>query len=107
MIREPWQTQTTRGNQRTNMEKFDANTVTKKLVSPKVNFSLDDFISGLVWIPLSASEIFLVASSSSGALTVYDVANNKPLWSIDQAHKGDVLTLVRCGGQRFATSGQD
>jgi WD40 repeat protein len=89
------------------MEKFDANLAMKKLVKPKIEFSMDDFISGLIWIPLSASEMYLVASSSSGAVTVYDVVKNKQIWSIENAHKGDVLNLVRCGGQRFATTGQD
>lgn len=89
------------------MEKFDANLAMKKLVKPKIDFSTDDFVSGLVWITLSASEIYLVASSSSGTVTVYDVLKNKQIWSIKNAHKGDVLSLVRCGGQRFATTGQD
>ncbi len=89
------------------MEKFDANLAIKKLVKPKIDFTLDDFVSGLVWITLSASEMYLVASSSSGAVTVHDVVKNKQIWSIGQAHKGDVLNLVRCGGHRFATTGQD
>ncbi|MBP5977968.1 hypothetical protein HW132_36060 [Brasilonema sp. CT11] len=32
---------------------------------------------------------------------------NKQIWSIEHAHKGDVLSLVRCGGHLFATRGQD
>lgn len=89
------------------METFDANAAVKKLICPKVDFALDDFISGLVWIPLSASEIYLIASSSSGSIIVYNIVKNQMQWTVDHAHKGDVLALVRCGGHRFATSGQD
>lgn len=77
---------------------------------PSVDFvSVDDFVPGLVWAPLSASEIYLLPFSLPIQLLCMNVKKSKQIWL-----KGHTLTKARCWvryvvveSQRFATIGQD
>jgi WD40 repeat protein len=79
--------------------------VSRRAVAFRWHAKLDDFVTQVAWSPDGAR---LAVAAVSGQVAVYDVAAERPLYILEQAHADGCDALAwRPDGATFATAGRD